>query len=138
MSSFFQKFAARPQMESQLENTGGARCFQMESERSAVSAMAHNKFHFGYDERRVEKNILGAVLSMSRFSISIYFGQIDLFSTFNFFVSLEYVYGCQICQEKTLDVYKFLTINLVQTHIILHIAHRIHMDPPMVYLPTFG
>lgn len=46
MRSCFQKFAGRPQMESQLENTGGARCFQMESERSAVSAMAHKQIAF--------------------------------------------------------------------------------------------
>ena len=57
MRSFFQKFADRPQMESQLENTGGARCFQMESERSAVSTTAHNKLHFGYDERRIKLHI---------------------------------------------------------------------------------
>ena len=84
MRSFFQKFADRPQMESQLENTGGARCFQMESERSAVSAMAHNKLHFGYDERRVEKAYWEQFFPCSRFSISIYFGQIDLFSTWSF------------------------------------------------------
>ena len=88
MRSFFQKFAARPQMESQVGKHGRCPVFPNGVvSRSGVSGIArptNGIFGKRLDDESKKKTFWEQFFPCSQVSISIYFGQIDLFSLWSF------------------------------------------------------